>query len=661
MTKISAPPASPLHRLADHVGLARCWRDVEGREQVVDDAALGTILEALGWSAGDDGQIGVSLRACDERAREWPQMIVGEVGLPIALPLPASRAAITDADGRTVALSVSEGHLGAVAQPGYYDLDLDGRAMRLAIAPRHCPLPAPRDRRSWGSAVQIPALRGRVERAFGNFADLADAAEAFGRRGADALAINPVHALFPGVGKDFSPYSPSSRQFLNTAMGDPGLLGLPDLPVEAAGALIDWPRALPARLAQLRGVFDRLSPQQRARVAADNAAEGAALARHALFDALDSHFRPLGADGWRDWPVRFHDPTSPTAHRFAAEHAEEVEFHLFAQWLARAGLVEAQRRARASGMGIGLIADLAVGVQPNGSDSWAMPDAMLRGLTIGAPPDPLGPLGQNWSIASFSPQGLKDSGYAPFIAMLRAALRSAGGLRIDHAFGLARLWVIPEGADSSGGAYLAYPFLDLVRLVSLEAHLADALIIAEDLGTSPYGFTEAITERHMPGMRVLWFERAEDDGFIGAQDYPALSVAMTGTHDTATVAGWWSGRDLDWAEALGRWPEGMTRTAAEEARAWDRGLLWATIGTGDPRPEPHDTQPVVDAALAHIARTQSLLAVAPLEDLLGETEQPNLPGTTSGHPNWQRRLPEPLADLLEAPEVAQRMAVLGGG
>jgi 4-alpha-glucanotransferase len=655
MTEPLPQPSPPLDRLAAAVGLHRHWRDVDGQDQRVSDACLTAILAALGYPSDTGPQLATSLARAEAPRRDLPRLLIGEMGLPTPLPLVATRAAITGPDGVTTPLAIVDGHLAPIAEPGYYDLDLDGAALRLAIAPHHCPLPAPQDRRLWGTAVQIPALRGPVDQGFGTFGDLALAVESLGHHGAGAVAINPVHALFPGTGTDFSPYSPSSRQFLNTAMGDPALLGLAPLPPHAASDLIDWPAALPARFADLRACFAELTAEQRATIARANAAEGPALHRHALFDALDCHFRPTGADGWQAWPAAYHDPAGPAASQFAADHAEELEFHLFAQWLARTGLEQVQDRAKASGMAIGLIADLAVGVRPTGSDSWAMPEAMLRGLTIGAPPDPLGPLGQNWGITAFSPHGLRDTGYAPFIAMLRAALRSAGGLRIDHAFGLARLWVIPEGADSSQGAYLDYPFLDLIRLVTLEAHLAGALIIAEDLGTSPHGFTQAIATRHMPGMRVLWFERAADSGFIGAQDYPPLSVAMTGTHDTATVAGWWSGRDLDWADRLGRLPAGTTRAMAEDARAWDRGLLWATIGDGGARPSPDDPQPVVDAAVAHIARSPALLAIAPLEDLLGMVEQPNLPGTTVEHPNWQRRLPAPLDSLLDAPGTRRRI------
>lgn len=647
-----------LHALAQACGLSREWRDVEGRQQRVADDALAAVLCALGHETGSERQIARSLAAVEDQRGSLPAMLVADAGSSIALPVAAARAEATGEDGITRPLPIVGGQLHVIAPPGYHDLVIDGRAIRLAVAPPACPLPVPEKRRPWGVSLQIPQLRGERPAPFGSFAELASAGLIFGAKGADALAINPVHALFPGHGENFSPYSPSSRLFLNGAMGDPALAGLPPLAAAADGAeFIDWAGAMPRRLAELRRIFASLDPARRAAIAADADAD-AMLRRHALFDALDCHFRPTGAHGWRDWPAAFHDPQGPAARRFAAEHPDEIAFHLFVQWLARQGLAAAQSAAREAGMGIGLIADLAVGVDPAGSDAWSLRDAMLDGLTIGAPPDPLGPLGQNWSITGFSPQGLRDTGYAPFIAMIRAGLSAGGGLRIDHAFGLARLWVIPEGGATRDGAYLSYPFEDLVRLVTLEAHRAGALVIAEDLGTAPHGFTQAVTERRMLGMRVLWFERAADHGFIGAQDYAPLSVAMSGTHDTVTVAGWWRGRDLDWAERLGRLPEAMSRAEAEAIREWDRGLLWSTLDHAAPRPAPDDPGPVVDAALRHIARTPSCLALVALEDLLGLEEQPNLPGTVDVHPNWRRRLCAPIAQVLGDPAVSRRCQIM---
>jgi 4-alpha-glucanotransferase len=651
-----SPPG--LHELAEAAGLARHWRDVDGCEQVVADDALAAILSALGLGTASSRQIASSLAELAERQQQMPPMLVTEVGLATPIRSQAASAEVAGEDGVTRRLLISDGFLAPIAEPGYYDLALDGQTLKLAVAPRQCPQPALQGRRMWGTSIQIPALRGVKPRAFGGFGELAAAVQTLAQSGCDAVAINPVHALFPGVGDNYSPYSPSSRTFLNTAMGDPALLGLPPLPQADCAALIDWQAALPKRLADLRTSFAGLDTGRRAQIAQDSRAEDGALHRHAVFDALDCHFRSRGAQGWQEWPTAYRKPDSAAVRKFASQHGEEIEFHLYAQWLAREGLAVAQRTAAEAGMAIGLVADLAVGVHPGGSDCWAMPGTMLQALTIGAPPDPLGPHGQNWSITGFSPAGLRESGYQPWIAMLRSALRSAGGLRIDHAFGLARLWVIPASGDSSQGAYLAYPFLDLVRLLTLEAHRASALIIAEDLGTAPHGFTHAVSERAMLGMRVLWFERAADHGFTGAHDYPAGSVAMTGTHDTPTLAGWWSGRDLDWADRLGRLGPGIDRPKAEEIRDWDRGLLWATIGAGSPRPAPDDPEPVVETALAHIAASPALLAIAPLEDLLGEAEQPNLPGTTSEHPNWRRRLPAPLQELMASPAVERRLQAL---
>jgi 4-alpha-glucanotransferase len=347
-------------------------------------------------------------------------MLVTEVGLATPLLTQATRAEVTGEDGASRRVAIDYGLLAPLAEPGYFDLVVAGETIKLAVAPRNCPLPGAR---GWGTSIQIPSLRSTPARAFGGFGELAIAVQALGRAGCAAVAINPVHALFPGFGEDFSPYSPSSRTFLNTAMGDPALLGLPPLPGANGTDLIDWPTALPQRLADLHANFAGLDAAQRRLIAQASESEGPALHRHATFDALDCHFRARGTMDWRDWPVGYRNPDSDAVVRFAREHQAEIEFHLYTQWLAREGLAHVQNAATEAGMAIGLIADLAVGVHPGGSDCWAMPDVMLHGLTIGAPPDPLGPLGQNWSITGFSPRGLRDSGYQPWIAMLRSALR----------------------------------------------------------------------------------------------------------------------------------------------------------------------------------------------------------------------------------------------
>jgi len=567
------------------------------------------------------------------------------------LQLGAVHVALAGEDGRILPLSLTGGRLPAIDIVGYHRLRIGDADISLAVAPATCvPLPA---RRGWGVSIQIPALRHAQPSAFGDFDDVARAAETLAEAGADALAISPVHALYPGDGARFSPYAPSSRRFLNPVFADPTLLDLPPLGPAPAPALIDWAAAVPERFAALRTLYDRLSDAKRAAMERWSAEQGPALVRQALFDALHVHFRKDGRHGWQAWPAPYHAPDGAAAQAFAAAHAEEVGFYLFLQWLADGSLAAAQARARQAGMAVGLVADLAVGIDAGGADAWSTPDALLRGLSIGAPPDPLGPDGQNWGLTGFSPEGLRRTGFAPFIAMLRANLRHAGALRIDHGFGLQRLWVVPDGASAAEGAYLTFPFADLLRLVTLESHHAGAAIIVEDLGTVPDGFRDAIEARGMYGMRVLWFERDEGAAFRAAADYARGSVAMTGTHDTATVAGWWRGRDLAWNRALGR------GAADEGARADDRAALWSAIGTG-PQPPVDEPAPVVDAALAYVGSTPAALAIVPLEDLAALEEQPNLPGTIDEHPNWRRRMPAPLDAMLTDPATARRAAALDG-
>jgi len=251
---------------------------------------------------------------------------------------------------------------------------------------------------------------------------------------------------------------------------------------------------------------------------------------------------------------------------------------------------------------------------------------------------------------------LRASAFAPWIATIRTALRHAGGVRIDHAFGLARLWIVPQGAQASDGAYLAYPLDDLLRILAIESHRAGAVIVGEDLGTRPPGFVEPVAARGLLGMSVLWFERDEQGAFIPAVDFPEQALAMTGTHDVATVAGWWRGRDLDWNRRLGR--DGGNSQDEEIRRMADRKALWSTIGKGAAMPPQDDPAPVVEAAVRHLGGTPSVLTIVPLEDLLGLDEQPNLPGTIDEHPNWRRRLSAPLADLLAEPVTARRIAAL---
>jgi 4-alpha-glucanotransferase len=369
---------------------------------------------------------------------------------------------------------------------------------------------------------------------------------------------------------------------------------------------------------------------------------------------------------------------------FGRERSREVTFHIFAQWVADHSLSVAQGRAREAGMAVGLIADLAVGTDPGGSHAWSRRADILSGLNIGAPPDLLQKHGQDWGVAAFSPRALRSSGYQPFLATLRAGLRHAGGLRIDHVMGLLRLWMVPHGDSAADGAYLRYPVGDLLGLIALESSRAGALIVGEDLGTVPEGFREALAGKGLMGMSVLWFERDEET-FSSPGTWSKAAMAMTSTHDLPTIAGWWSERDIDWQARRGAVDEvaacaspapqtqscdgappasdaALDVASDRKARALDRHRLWrafceAGVAAG-PAPPPTDTGPVVDAAAGFIAQSPSPLALAPIEDLLGLTEQINLPGDISLHPNWRRRLPASADHLFETASLKARTARL---
>jgi 4-alpha-glucanotransferase len=490
-------------------------------------------------------------------------------------------------------------------------------------------------RRMTGLAVQLYALR--ASNGFGDLGALSRFAKEVAPFGVDALAVSPIHAPFLADTSGISPYSPSSRLFLNP------LYAAEDVPDDGRDGLVDWPHAMQAKIARLRAAFASAPPPQ-----ADER-----LRDHARFEALDAHFRTQGLYRWQDWPSAYRDPRSGEVEAFARTHRDEVGFHVSLQNLTEQSLADAQASARSAGMAIGLIADIAVGMSPHGSHAWSAQHEVLRGLTIGAPPDIFNPQGQNWGLTALSPAAPREA----FADTWDAAMRHAGGVRIDHAMGLNRLWVIPEGAGPQDGVYLHYPMHALMTLLAERSRRHRAIVIGEDLGTVPDGFREAVREAGMLGMEVMWFQR-EGRRFLRPERWSKHAAALTTTHDLPTVAGWWRGRDIDWLEKLGRKSEHGSIADERWARGEDRSHLWSAIGSG-PQPEPQDPERVVEAALAFVGRTPCEIALVPIEDVLGVVEQPNIPGTIDEHPNWRRRLPP--GDTLAGAVARANLAALTGG
>lgn len=525
--------------------------------------------------------------------------------------------------------------------------------------------------RLWGFGVQLYSLRSAADWGLGGFAELGRFAATAGRLGAGLVGLNPLHALFPADPRHFSPYSPSSRRFLGVLaisiesvpeladcaearamIAEPAFLGA--LAAARGAELVDYPAVARLKMPVLEALHRRFRADAEARpgnpraaaFAAFCAAMGEGLHHQAVFEALHDRFlaEDPGLWMWHAWPEAFRSPGTDAVRRFAADHAARIQFFEFLQWEADRQLGEAAASGREAGLALGFYRDLAVAVNPGGATTWAEPRTVVHGASVGAPPDAFNMKGQNWGLAPLSPTGLVEAAYEPFIAMVRANMRHAGALRIDHVMAVRQLFWIPEnGAD---GAYVRYPFEDLLRILALESRRNRCVVIGEDLGTVPDGFRPAMNAAGILSYRVLYFERDAEGRFLPPSAYPADAMVTVTTHDLPAFRGFWEGRDQEWRSRLDLYPD----AAARDRDAWDRGVdRWRLLQalereglrparyTSDDGGQPWSWDLTV-AVHRFLGRTPGRIAMVQIEDALGEAEQPNLPGTTDQHPNWRRRL-----------------------
>ncbi len=677
-----------LELLASRAGLSVDWIDANGRPQRVKPDALRAVLKGLGHPADTDADIDASLLQLElaQQDPHLPPLMTVDSGEDLDLSRhfePDTPCRVSLEDGETLELRLDgNAVLPGVIALGYHQVHISDQTFTLAVAPTHCYSVAEavdsQPARAWGLSAQLYSLRRPGDGGFGDTLALEHLARCAAERGADALAISPMHAMFSADTQRYSPYSPSSRLFLNSLYASPTcILGEREVrnAIETLGLadelhtleqlnLIDWPAAAKAKQRLLRALYENFchgQHPQHADFLSFRQAGGEALENHCRFEAVQALRAAEGLDlDWRHWPEAWRSPQSPALVEFAEANRAEIGFYAFGQWLIARCLERAQQAARGSGMGIGLIADLAVGADGGGSQAWSRQDELLANLTVGAPPDVLNRAGQGWGISAFSPEGLKRNGFRAFIEMLRANFAHAGGLRIDHVMGLQRLWVIPMDASPQEGAYLYYPVDDLLRLLALESHRHQAIVLGEDLGTVPDGLREKLIARSILGMRVLLFEQRHDGQFKPILDWPDNALATTSTHDLPTLNGWWHSRDIEWNVQLGL-IDAPTLEQWSEHRLRERQALRQALSQ-DPQnfvdEIRNETDHMIDASVRYLGHTRAPLVLLPLEDALGLEEQANLPGTTDTHPNWRRRLPGEAASLLDNAGAARRLELL---
>jgi 4-alpha-glucanotransferase len=504
--------------------------------------------------------------------------------------------------------------------------------------------------RCWLMAVQLYGVRSARNWGIGDFGDLEGLIELASQLGADGVGLNPLHALFDDRPGDCSPYSPNSRLFLNALYIDvakvPGFQrGLKDsvaLTKLRQSDIVDYVAVAGLKWRALRAAFDAFQANPGSERRQDfeefRSERGPLLSRFACFEVLRHKFNKP----WWEWPEEWRQPGESNCARLRqGTDRGEIEFVEFVQWIADRQLAACQARAKSLGMKVGLYLDVAVGVQSDSFDAWNEQTAISRRLAVGAPPDALNTTGQDWGLAGFNAAGLEIKSFEPYREMLRASMRHAGAIRLDHVLGLKRLYVVPHGLAPDSGVYVPMPFEPLLAATAQESVAHRCVVIGEDLGTVPEGFRQQMADWGIWSYQVMMFERDDHGRFRGIDYYTPNALVTFNTHDLSTYAGWRSFSDLKLKRSLG-----INPGESDDAR-WHALTMLSEIL----RHHGIDSDDLY-AVAAFLARTKSRLLAISLEDLLGVIDQPNIPGTVNEHPNWRRRLPLALDEIAAAIDVA---------
>ena len=590
-------------------------------------------------------------------------------------------------------------HLPLALTPGYHrfsliltgDSDWPPARMQIIVTPQTCYTPPGLHDggRTWGPSLQLYGVRSRRNWGMGDFTDLKVLVEECSKVGAGIVGVNPLHTLFPQNPLHISPYSPSTRLYLNPLYLD--VEAMPDFSQcsEARETALD--PSFQARLSQLRNeefvaysevhackriILERLyrhfrehhlhADTERGRAFRDFLDRGGErLYLYGVFEALQEHFKNLdeGLWGWPVWPEEYRDPRSEAVKEFARSHENRAAFYQYLVWEAECQIASVGQRSMECGLAVGLYQDLAVGVDGAGFETWAFQSLYALNARAGAPPDDFNLNGQDWGLPPFIPHRLREDAYGQFIAVLRHNMRYSGALRIDHVMGLMRLFWVPPGKKALEGTYVRYPFEDLLGILALESRRNRCLVIGEDLGTVPGEVREALASRNVLSYRLLYFEKEETGNFKAPEDYPEKALVAVSTHDLPTLRGFWCSRDIALRMELDLFPKESLREDQIVGRAQDRarmllsldrqGLLPESLAHVDPGMVPEMVPELISAVHMYLCRTPSKVFMVQLEDLLEQLEQVNLPGTVDEHPNWRRKLPLGIENFRQHPVIRE--------
>lgn len=624
-----------LPQRARAAGIEVAWTDAQGKPRMLSPATIEALLQALGPHATPSP----------------PAWRVVSAGAPLGVAQPPREAFCVDTQRHLPLLCDAQGRVRAPDRPGHYVLAFGAREERLAVTPARCFGVADLDPRSgsraWGVSAQVYSLRRPGDGGLGDSQAVAALGRHVAAAGGDAVGLSPLHAATP-PGASFSPYSPSHRAWLDTLQIAPAQIAGVDALHDALQdsgqlqawtrserrPLIDWAAQDAMRQRVWASLMQRWGRQPKVQQAFNAFVANAddTLRLHAVFAARQRLARTRGeSTDWRHAEHAWADARGPQVRQFAERHAVPVQQELFQQWLAAQCWDDTQAQLLESGQRIGLVWDLATGFEPGGSEAWQHRELVVQGAHIGAPPDAFNPDGQDWGLAAYAPAALQRSGYAPLRDLLDRLMARGGGLRIDHILGWSRLWFVPAGMSPRDGGYVRYPLHDLLGLLALASWRHRCLVIGEDLGTVPADLRRTLASHGVYGMDVLQFTRDAHGDFVPPSQWRPQAVAMSSTHDLPPLAGWRGGTDLEGLARVHAWND-RQRTTAMQQRRTDVARMDRLLQDFPARSPRH-------AALRAVAESVSPLALFPLEDVLAERQQPNLPGTTpSQHPNWRRRL-----------------------